>query len=227
MGMEGKLRQVSGTELNTYRKNPEKLYSDVVQRANPPEVQQFIAKMMELQTSAVVKRIEERASAGLAPHPADSEAYREQMNALITENREAITGQESMHIGRSKNGQELSLHKSWHCLHYILTGKSWEPVDSTLGKAILGGEEIPDRQGVMGYGPVRFLAAEEVREIAEALEAFPIDERLAAFDPEEAHKAKVYVPGHEADELKGYFDVLRDFYGEAAKKKCGMLLWVV
>lgn len=227
MGMEGKLRQVSETELNTYRKNPEKLYADVMQRASPPEVQQFIAKMMELQTSAVVKRIQERASAGLAPHPADSEAYREQMNALIAENREAITGLEWMHIGCSKNGQELSLHKSWHCLHYILTGKSWEPVDSTLGKAILGGEELPDQQGVMGYGPVRFLTVEEVREIAEALEAFPIDERLAAFDPEEAHKAKVYVPGHEAEELKGYFDMLRDFYGEATKKKYGMLLWVV
>jgi len=134
---------------------------------------------------------------------------------------------ESMHIGRNKNGQELSLHKSWHCLHDILTGKSGEPADSTLGKAILGGEELPDQQGVMGYGPVRFLTAEEVSEIAQALEAFPIDERLAAFDPEEAHKARVYVPGQEADELKGCFDMLRDFYGEAAKKKYAMLLWVV
>jgi len=53
MGMEGKLRQVSENELNTYRKNPEKLYADVMQRASPPEVQQFIAKMMELQTSPV------------------------------------------------------------------------------------------------------------------------------------------------------------------------------
>lgn len=227
MGMEGKLRQVSETELNTYRKNPEKLYADLMRRANPPEVQQFTAKMVELQTSPVVKRIQERAAAGLAPDPADSEAYRTQMNALIAENREAIAGLESVHMGRSKNGQELLLHKSWHCLHYLLTGKSWEPVDSTLGKAIMGGEEVPDRQGVMGYGPVRFLAAEEVREVAKALAAFPIDERLGAFDPEEAEKAKVYVPGHEAEELKVYFDLLRDFYGEAANGKRAMLLWVV
>src|ERR1700751_2091727 len=58
MGMEGKLRQVSETELNTSRKNPEELYSDMMRRANPPEVQKFIAKMMELQKSAGGKRIE-------------------------------------------------------------------------------------------------------------------------------------------------------------------------
>lgn len=226
MGMEGKLRQVSETELNAYRKNPAKLYSELMDRRSPPEVQQLTAKMTALQTSPIVKRIQKRAAAGLPPDPEDSEAYRTQMNALIEENKEVLEELQAEHIGRSKDGRELALHKSWHCLHYLLTGKSWEPVESTLDKAILGGEEIADREGVMGYGPVRFLGNREVREVAEALEAFPIEARLAAFEPEEAEKARVYVPGHDAEELKTYFEMLRDFYREAANKKCGVLLWV-
>lgn len=205
MGMEGKLRQVSETDLNNYRKNPAKLYTELMHRQSPPEVQQFAAKMVALQTSPTVKRIQKRAAAGLAPDPEDSEAYRTQMNALIEESKGVLEELQAKHMGRSKNGSELALHKSWHCLHYLLTGKSWDPVESTLGKAILGGEEIADRRGVMGYGPVRFLRSREVREVAEALEAFPIEGRLAAFDPEEAEKARAYVPGHDSQELKTYF----------------------
>ena len=46
----------------------------------------------------------------------------------------------------------------------------------------------------------------------------PIAEPLAAFDPEEGEKAKMHVPGHDVDELKTYFETLRDFYRAAERK---------
>src|ERR1700747_2641949 len=93
--------------------------------------------------------------------------------------------------GPAKDGKQLCLHKSWHCLHYLFTGKSWDRGDPPLGDAIMGGTELPDRQRVMGYGPARYLSPAEVRAVAEALEAFPAEERVAAYDPLVAEKEKV------------------------------------
>jgi len=69
-----------------------------------------------------------------------------------------------------------------------------ESDDSVLGKAILGGVEIPDVNGVMGYGPVRYLLPAEVREICAALAEFPIETNAREFDADKADLARVYVP---------------------------------
>ena len=63
-----------------------------------------------------------------------------------------------------------------------------------FGKAIMGGKEIPDRQGVMGYGPIRYLTPEEVRQVAEALAEFPIAARASAFDSVAAEEARFTSP---------------------------------
>jgi len=227
MGMEGKLRQVSEFELASFRKDPAKAYEKVVSRYRSPEMTRFMEKMKELQFSPVSKRLQARAQAGQPPDPEDLKAYRAEADALFAENREAWAEFQSLHLGLSKDGLELSLHKSWHCLHFLLTGKSWEPVDSSLGKAIMGGKEIPDRQGVMGYGPIRYLTPEEVRQVAEALAEFPIAARASAFDSVAAEEAKVYVPEHDAEELTHHFDQLKGFYRDAANKENAMLLWVI
>ena len=227
MGMEGKLRQVSEFELASYRQDPFAVYAAVIDRQKSPDVQQLVAKMRELLSSPIMKRIQERAAARIPPDPEDVAAYQAQTKALREENQQGFAELQALHTGLSKDGMELSLHKSWHCLHFLLTGKSWDRVDSPLGKAIMGGREIPDRQGVMGYGPVRYLTQEEVRQVAEALSEFPIEARAVAFDPDAAEEAKVYVPEHDVEELTHHFTLLKDFYRDAADKNNAMLLWVV
>lgn len=128
--------------------------------------------------------------------------------------------------GPAKDGKQLCLHKSWHCLHDLFTGKSWDRGDPPLGDAIMGGTELPDRHRVMGYGAARYLSLAEVRAVAEALASFPAEERVAAFDPELAEKEKVYVPGHGKEELMQYLVWLKDFYVDAAKNGNAVVLWV-
>jgi hypothetical protein len=44
---------------------------------------------------------------------------------------------------------DLDLDKSWHGIHYLLTGTAWE-IDEGAGTAILGGEEIGEDTGHPG-----------------------------------------------------------------------------
>jgi hypothetical protein len=60
---------------------------------------------------------------------------------------------------------ELDLGKSWHAIHYLLTGTGWEIGEGAAGAAILGGDEIGEDGG---YGPARVLDPESVRATAAA-----------------------------------------------------------
>jgi Domain of unknown function (DUF1877) len=234
MGMEGKLRQVSEFELASYRKTPAKLYADLLAKYQSENFTKFISMTKEFQESPLMKRIQQRAMSGLPPLPEDLDALQKQQEALISENREVMDEVHSDLMGLSKDGLQLSLYKDWHLLHYLLTGKGWETVDTPVGQAIMGGIEIPDVQKVMGYGPARYLSPSIVREVADGLESFPIEQKVESFDPQAAEDAKVYPPMHgikqlEKDEKEGlidYFYLLRDFYRDASAKGHAMLLWV-
>jgi hypothetical protein len=225
--MEGILRQVSEFELASYKKNPEKFYADLTGSFDLQSFEQINTSFLETQESALGKKIRQRALSGVEPLPEDVAELQKQMQVVMSRHPEARARMESHLPGIHKDGSELCLHKSWHCLHFLLTGKGWEPADPPLGNAIMGGTELPDRQRVMGYGPARYLTPLQVREVASALASFPVEERAEAFDPEFAHKQKVYVPHHEKAELLYYFGLLRDFYLDASGKNNAILLWVV
>jgi len=67
MGMEGKLRQLSESELAAYRRNPDKLYTDLLGRYNSPDIQNLTAKVAELQALPVVKRMQGKSIARKRP----------------------------------------------------------------------------------------------------------------------------------------------------------------
>jgi hypothetical protein len=226
MGMEGKLRQVSEFELASYKKNPQKLYADLVGSYDLGSFEKLNERFLKIQESPLGQKIRQRALSGLAPLPEDVAEIQKQMDAAMSQHPKAKEQMEAALPGIHKDGSELCLHKSWHCLHFLLTGKSWDPADPPLGNAIAGGTEIPDRQGAMGYGPARYLTPIQVREVASALASFPAEERAEAFDPKLAEKQKVYVPHHGKEELLYYFGLLRDFYLDASRKSNSMLLWV-
>lgn len=226
MGMEGMLRQVSEFELASYKKSPEEFYSDLIGDYDFESLGDLNAKLLEIQESPLGQKIRQRALSGLQPLAEDVTELQRQMETALTNNPRAQAQMQSHFPGPSKDGKQLCLHKSWHCLHHIFTGKSWDRAEPPLGDAIMGGTELPDRRRVMGYGPARYLSATQVRAVADALAEFPVEEKVAAFDPETAEKERVYVPGHEKEELLQYFSWLRDFYRDAAEKRSAVLLWV-
>ena len=119
----------------------------------------------------------------------------------------------------------MNLEKSWHVLHYLLTGKV-EEAPAPLGNAILGGQEIGDD---LGYGPARFLTSKQVREVAGALEAVSKDELAARFDLDAMLAARIY-PVRDASELElaqHYFEHLSRYYSDAAASGNAMLLYVI
>ena len=72
------------------------------------------------------------------------------------------------------NGEEnencIDVDKAWHGIHYLLAGDTWGG-DPPLANVVLGGTAIGDD---VGYGPARYLTADEVRAIGDALSDFGI-----------------------------------------------------
>jgi hypothetical protein len=120
---------------------------------------------------------------------------------------------------------ELDLGKSWHAIHYLLTGTAWEIGDGA-GAAILGGEEIGEDGG---YGPARVLDPASVRVVAAELDAMDVETLRARFDPDAMAAAQIYpdIWAGGAVEFNGlavHFAELRRFYRTAAENGLAVLL---
>jgi len=121
---------------------------------------------------------------------------------------------------------ELDLDKSWHAIHYLLTGTAWEIGDGAAGAAILGGDEVGEDGG---YGPARLLDPEAVRAVATGLDALDVETLRARFDPDAMAAAEIYpsIWANEPAEFNGYvahFAELRRFYRAAAENGQAVLL---
>jgi len=122
---------------------------------------------------------------------------------------------------------ELDLDKSWHGIHYLLTGTAWE-IGEGASAAILGGEEIGEDGG---YGPARILRPELVRTIAAALDTLDVETLRARFNPAAMAAADIYPDGW-ADVTDDVFDSYfapyftepRRFYKTAAANDQAVLL---
>jgi hypothetical protein len=83
----------------------------------------------------------------------------------------------------------LSLEKSWHGLHFLMTGEVWTG-DPPLNFLTLGGEQVGDID--VGYGPARILRAPSVVAVHEALNNFPDSHVDARLDPAAFEAAQIY-----------------------------------
>jgi len=209
MGMRGHLRQITPAQLQDFQRSP-KTVKDAVRGKSRTNM----AKMM-----ATFERLKPVADRARAMHldPAEQEKVR---NEILKELAAAGGG---FHDGPDENG--LNLEKSWHVLHYLLTGKA-EDAPPPLGNAILGGHEIG---GDLGYGPARFLAPNEVREVAAALAAISKDDLAARFDLDAMIAMHIY-PVRDDSELEmaqHYFEHLSRYYADAAASGDAMLLYII
>jgi len=135
MSMIGKLRQVSEFELARYKKNPREMVR--VLAAEPLQLDpQLYAQMREtLQRSPSVQQMMETAEQGKRPSGPEQIELQQQMMQLL---KQALAVQKASSAKPSGGGQpaenspadELDLHKSWHCLHFLFTGKV-EGLDGT------------------------------------------------------------------------------------------------
>ncbi|MBI2094267.1 MAG: YfbM family protein [Candidatus Omnitrophica bacterium] len=125
------------------------------------------------------------------------------------------------------SGELLDVDKAWHGLHFLLTGDPWTG-KPPLAYAVLGGKEIGDD---VGYGPVRFLTSEQVREASQALAVLPADELRKRFDPAQFKQADIYPEiWDENDEaltylLENYLRLVQ-FYQNAAAKGNAVLFYL-
>lgn len=125
----------------------------------------------------------------------------------------------------------FSLEKDWHVLHYALNGTTTGG-EGALANAVLGGQEIPDVDRVMDYGPLRYLEPEQVRSVADALTAVDPAQLLSRLDQKDAAAKQIYLYhtlGDLADwsYLPQLFEDFRGFYGSAAHEGSAMLLAIM
>lgn len=116
------------------------------------------------------------------------------------------------------------MEKSWHSVHYLLTGTAQE-TDSVLGKTILGGKEIG---ADVGYGPARYLEPSEVQEIAKTLKNVSEKELARRFDLKAMIAANVYACRDEGELAlaQHYFTHIVAYYTDAAERGDAMLLYL-
>jgi hypothetical protein len=240
MGMYAKFRHVSVTELKVSKKEPANFYRNLYGLKGKPVDRTMMLQSLGHQIGAAIKasplaqeftdipearRVAQAMLQRKSPDPSDQEALARKMVELLPKiSLRPNLSRFAPRVTRIPKG--LELEKSWHCLHFMFSGKVWKTGKAPIEKAILGGTEIPDTEGVMGYGPVRFLESGEVKKITVALESYPIERAAAQFDPRAASAVKVYCPDHSPKELAHYFKLLTKYYREAVSRKHAMLLWI-
>jgi hypothetical protein len=122
----------------------------------------------------------------------------------------------------------IDIDKAWHGIHYLLAGDAWggEP---PLANVVLGGTEIGED---FGYGPARYLTADEVRAVANALKDITAELLRSRYVASELSKNEIYPeiwddPDDDAvGYLASYYQTLRDYYIDAAAKKSAMLKYL-
>jgi uncharacterized protein DUF1877 len=86
-------------------------------------------------------------------------------------------------------GELGDLDKSWHGIHYLLTGSADES-GTPLQFLVAGGTDVGDED--VGYGPPRVFTSAETRTIAAALTAVTDEDLRSRFDPEAMMRAEIY-----------------------------------
>lgn len=81
------------------------------------------------------------------------------------------------------------LDKSWHGIHYLLTGKADES-GTPLEFLVAGGVSVGDED--VGYGPPRVFTSAETRVIAAALATVTDEDLRSRFDPDAMMRAEIY-----------------------------------
>lgn len=118
--------------------------------------------------------------------------------------------------------------KAWHGLHYLLTGEA-EGGEEPLSLAILEGTEIGPE---FDFGPARYLTAEEVKAVAQALAALTLEALAQRYNPRDMREKDIYPEIWEDGDpesvgyLLQFFPTLQQFYADAAARGDAVIHWM-
>jgi hypothetical protein len=130
--------------------------------------------------------------------------------------------------GCHPEGRYLDIDRSWHAIHFLLNGDNWGG-DPPLFGAVLGGTPIGEVD--IGYGPARFLSAEEVQIVADALHDIPAFQLLERFDADDMKQEEIYPHGWSGNEkerqyISDYYLKLVAFFIQASQAGDAMILYL-
>jgi hypothetical protein len=215
MGMVATLEQITPEQLEEFIQQPTKAYDfrfgDMLDN---PELEPFLALLSEQMKT-------------LPP------AFRQEAQRVASQLASKMQTRKGLHLVSDRPAaptnparKQFSLEKDWHVLHYVLNGTT-EGGEGPLADAILGGQEIPDVEGMMGYGPMRYLDPHQVVAVAKAFADVRPAELLSRFDRDDAESKQIYL-SHTLpdgwDYLPDLFLRFRAFYSDAALSGSAMLL---
>jgi len=213
MGMETTLEQVTPQQLAEFLEHPKKAYDYWLADAlDNPNLGPFLEKLAEQ-----VKT--------LPP------GFREQVEQVTGKMYSKMQERKGLHLVTKDpkpkpDRKRFSLEKDWHVLHYALNGTA-EGGDGPLADAILGGEQIPDEEGVADFGGIRYLSPQRVAAVAKALAKVDPDQLVSRLDRADAEAKRIYL-AHTLPEgweyLPELFRNFRNFYEDAARSGNAMLL---
>jgi hypothetical protein len=124
-----------------------------------------------------------------------------------------------------RQSRALPLEKTFHALHWLITGQTWGG-DPPLANAVLGGKEYgPD----LGYGSVRYLEPAEVNDVAPALERLDVDTLLTRWNVKAMKAATIYAVADKdgREECAVRYPQLQAYFAEAARQREGMLSYIL
>ena len=130
--------------------------------------------------------------------------------------------------GQAAPENYLDVDKTWHAVHYLLNGETWEG-KFPLSAAVMGGENLGDED--MGYGPARYLTPDAVAAVDAALAEIPPDALLAGYEPGRLNDAEIYPQVWRDDEddrqyIASNYRALLDFYRAAAAAGDAVIVWI-
>lgn len=128
-------------------------------------------------------------------------------------------------------GQLLDIDKSWHAIHFIVTGNPYEGEGGgILDQLIFGGAPVNDDD--LGYGPAMLVEKGAVLQLADALKEWDKETFREKFHMESLVEHEIYpvMEGEDAEEfflyIWEYFELLKEFYQEAAKEGQNVLTFI-
>jgi|GEM_PF-5794806 len=223
--MVAKFYQVTPGQLASFLRNPTTAYDYILapSYSDPAALEWTESVLAEMRIK----------SQGL---PAGVSAQVDGVAGQFARKSQAAKGPQLVKHHPEPERQTFSLEKDWHVLHYALNGTQ-EGGIGPLASAILGGQEIPDVEGINSFGaassvPLRYLTVAEVQSISAALLEVDASLLLSKLDFEDALQKKIYL-GHTLDDLANWqylpdlFSSFRSFYAQAAGSRNCMLLSIV
>jgi|SRR5581483_11147447 len=224
MGMVAEFEQITSKQLESFLEKPREAYDYILAEVyDNPETAKHIGTML----------------AGLREHAKSDrlpQFAKDQFVHTLAKLEAQVERQTGLRLVKSQRGdpppahrKKFSLEKNWHVLHYALNGTA-EGGKGFLADAILGGAQIPDVDGIMGYGPLRYFRSQHVKKIVRALEEVDPDTLISRLDYTDAKAKEIYL-AHTLKNLNdwSYFPELfkdfRAFYSDTEQSGNAMLLW--